>query len=132
MGMIFRRIAVLIVLCWAQGALAYVVCDNVPVEALQSADGPGFHNFSEIGVTGATLFVEIGPSLCSNSSGELMANRVFAVLDNLDSAGERKKIWISMLMTAKVSGRKILLHAHSLGVNARNFQVLSPYYIQLK
>ena len=116
-------------------AQAYSYCSNVPVTRVESSNGPGFHNMSELGVVGAFVFVRLDVSKCGDSEGRPFATSVFLVIDDLDninSPNTLKKSWVSMLMTAVTAGKTINLHAANLGINSRNTQALRPYYLTLQ
>jgi hypothetical protein len=113
---------------------AYSYCTNVPVKSVESANSPGFHNMSELGVVGTFLFVRLDTSNCKDSQGKPFAGTVFLVIDDLDnptSPNNLKKSWVSMLMTAVAAGKSVNFHASNLGINSRNMQALRPYYLAL-
>ena len=43
---------------------AYVSCTNVPISAVESASGSGFHGFNNGGAEGATVYMAVDISKC--------------------------------------------------------------------
>lgn len=113
---------------WSNAIYAYVSCDNIGVK-VESASGPGFHNFSELGVTGSTLFINVTSINCTNSTNEPFTSRVYLVIDDIENSGGLKSLWISMLLSAEARNKTIRFHAYDKGVNSRDFQVLEPYFL---
>ncbi len=113
-------------------AYALIACNNIDIQ-IQSASVSvsGFHAFSEQGVTGSTIFLEVAAGQCTDSDNGTFAPRVFLVIDDIQNSIGLKRLWISMLLSAKVRGKTITVHAHDLGINSKNFQVIEPYYLNV-
>ncbi len=107
---------------------AALYCSGVPVK-INAASSAGFHNFSETGITGSTIFMSVPAESCTDNDGNEIATKTYLVIDNLTENNELKSVWISMLMSAEARGTNINFHAYNLGINSRGFQVLRPYFI---
>lgn len=127
----YKKIIFLLLLLLSPSSYAYVAC-TVTVGSVQSASSSGFHNFNEMGFTGGTVFVVVNPVNCSFKNGDTSTgSSTFLVLDQMDVADSLKKSWVSILIAAQTTSKRISFHATNKGNNARGFQGLQPYYISL-
>lgn len=127
---ISQFLLVYLALMFSSSAYSYVSCSNVTVQ-LRSASTASYHKFNEVGITGNSVFVGIPASKCNDSSGNVLSNSIYLVLDDIDNAGKLKSLWVSMLLTASAGGKTISFSSNSLGVNSNGFQVLKPYHLSL-
>ena len=111
---------------------AYVSCTNVPVSAVESAYGPGFHGFNNGGAKGATVFMIVDTSKCQTHNQEDISNGAYLVIDHYGEAGFGiHDYWASMLIAASSMHKTISFHARVGGVNNVNAAVLMPYFLRL-
>lgn len=128
---LFQKILLLIVSLLSFNAYSYVTC-TVPVDSVLSANSSGFHNFNEHGFTGGTVFIVVNPVNCSFRNGDTSTgSTTFLVMDKIDTADGLKKTWVSLLIAAQTSGKKIAFHATNKKNNSRGFQALQPYFMGL-
>jgi len=127
----YKKIIFLLLILMSPSSYAYVAC-TVAVDSVQSASSSGFHNFNEMGFTGGTVFVAINPVNCSFKNGDTSTGTsTFLILDQMDAADSLKKSWVSILIAAQTTSKRISFHATNKGNNARGFQGLQPYFISL-
>ena len=127
----YKKIIFLLLLLSSPSSYAYVAC-TVAVDSVQSASSSGFHNFNEMGFTGGTVFVIVNPINCSFKNGDTSTGSpTFLILDQMNTADSLRKSWVSMLIAAQTTSKRISFHATNKGNNARGFQGIQPYYISL-
>lgn len=125
----FGYIFFLIGAVWSPFASAsYIACSDINVK-LETAVGPAFHDFSDTGVTGSTMFLSVPVEKCWNSTGETLASNLYMVVDEMESPTGLKKIWASMLLSAEARNKTINFHASDKGTTSSGRQVLEPYFL---
>jgi len=117
-----------IAMLWCANANAYVSCQDISVK-VSSAISPTFHNFSEVGITGSTLFIKIPNTSCTNSTGDALSSTLYLVIGDIEKPDELKKLWLSMLLSAEARNKTIKFHAIDKGKNSKGTQVIVPYYL---
>ena len=127
------RIVLVFLLLTSGSAQAWVMCSGVTAN-LETSDSSGYHNFSELGVIGSTLFVQLEPTSCEGHGTDNQmefAPTLFMVIDDVNNATQLDKIRISMLMSAEAAGKTFTFKSENKGTNSRNFQVLVPTFLRL-
>lgn len=113
---------------------AYIKCDNITVNSVQTATGSTFHGMNVDGITGSMIFVYIPSSQCQAMNSEDISKGIYLVVDDInnqeDAIFDLKKYWSSMLLTAKAAGTTIGLHASFRGVSNSGVAVIEPYYLR--
>jgi len=117
-----------IAILWCANANAHIACQDIPVK-VSSAISPSFHNFSEVGITGSTLFMKIPSTSCTNSTGDALSSTLYLVIGDIEKSDELRKLWLSMLLSAEARNKTINFHAIDKGKNSSGTQVLVPYYL---
>jgi len=127
---VIKLILVIFVFLMSSFVKANVYCNNVKVK-INTSEGSGYHNFSDLGVKGSFIFISIPPESCSGNGSDSLKGLVYLVVDGMDDPSGIKKYWTSMFLSAEARGGTISFSAQDLGINSRNFQLLDPYQIKL-
>ncbi len=128
-----RYIAILL-LGYSASSLAYINCQNVPVNAIEVTSSSTFHGLSKGGATGTIVFISVSKSLCTTSNGEDIDSGIYLVIDEYDTSEtqkELKKYISSLLLTAKATGKTITFHGSYGGESNSGAAVIEPYYVRL-